>query len=478
MVVYSFLFFLLIFVLIGVSSSFKSKKSNSDYLLAGHDIPPWLAALSAIATNNSGYMFIGMIGFTYSAGLQSIWLMIGWILGDFTISFFVHKKLRVATENKQLLSFGGVLSRWQGTEFKRLRLLVGIITVVFLGVYAAAQFKAGSKALHVLFGWDYSTGAIIGSIIVFAYCLSGGLRASIWTDAAQSIVMIFAMTMLFFVGIDNVGGFNEYVNKLDQVSPTYLNLMPTGLAIDNGFGLFLFILGWVFAGFGVIGQPHIMIRFMTINDAESMNKTKAYYYIWFIAFYAVTIGVGLTARLILPDASNFDAELALPMISQQLLPEILIGVVLAGIFAATMSTADSQILSCSAAFTRDIIPKEKDTLLVTKLTTALVTIAALMIALFGSKNVFELVLISWSVLSSGFGPLLLMYALGKKVSEVTGILMIINAVGVTILWREFGLSSTIYEVAPGALVGFLTYFILSKTSWNEIKQEKLIDTAE
>ena len=359
MVVYSFLFFLLIFVLIGVSSSFKSKKSNSDYLLAGHDIPPWLAALSAIATNNSGYMFIGMIGFTYSAGLQSIWLMIGWILGDFTISFFVHKKLRVATENKQLLSFGGVLSRWQGTEFKRLRLLVGIITVVFLGVYAAAQFKAGSKALHVLFGWDYSTGAIIGSIIVFAYCLSGGLRASIWTDAAQSIVMIFAMTMLFFVGIDNVGGFNEYVNKLDQVSPTYLNLMPTGLAIDNGFGLFLFILGWVFAGFGVIGQPHIMIRFMTINDAESMNKTKAYYYIWFIAFYAVTIGVGLTARLILPDASNFDAELALPMISQQLLPEILIGVVLAGIFAATMSTADSQILSCSAAFTRDIIPKEK-----------------------------------------------------------------------------------------------------------------------
>ncbi len=127
MVVYSFIFFLLVFVAIGVSSSFKSKKSNSDYLLAGHDIPPWLAALSAIATNNSGYMFIGMIGYTYMSGLQSIWLMIGWIFGDLIMSFFVHKKLRQVTESENLLSFGGVLSRWQhGTDFRKLRFVVGV----------------------------------------------------------------------------------------------------------------------------------------------------------------------------------------------------------------------------------------------------------------------------------------------------------------------------------------------------------------
>ncbi len=473
MVVYSFLFFLLVFVLIGVSSTFKSKKSNSDYLLAGHDIPPWLAALSAIATNNSGYMFIGMIGFTYTSGLQSIWLMIGWIVGDFIMSMFVHKKLRKVTESENILSFGGVLSRWQkGTNFKKLRLLVGIITVLFLGVYAAAQLKAGSKALHVLFGWDYSIGAIIGSVIVFLYCLSGGIRASIWTDAAQSIVMIFAMTLLFFVGVNQVGGFDQYVSKLDAISPTFLSLQPTGLSLDNSVGVLLFILGWVFGGFGVIGQPHIMIRFMTVDNPESMNKTKVYYYSWYIAFYAVTIGAGLTARLILPESSSFDAELALPLMSQQMLPEILIGVVLAGIFSATMSTADSQILSCSAAFTRDILPKEKVTLFITKLTTAAVTIVALMIALFGSSNVFELVLIAWSVLSAGFGPLMLMYALGKKVSEMTGILMIVHGVGVTLLWRELGLGGTMYEVAPGMIVGFLTYFILSMTSWNDFEEAK------
>ncbi len=167
-VVYSFLFFLLIFVIIGVSSTLKSKKSNSDYLLAGHDIPPWLAALSAVATNNSGYMFIGLIGFTYTTGLQSIWIMFGWIFGDLIMARFVHRKLRETTESRKLLSFGGVLSRWHGTDFRKLRLLVGLITVTFLGIYAAAQFKAGSKALHVLFGWDYSSGAIIGAVIVFA----------------------------------------------------------------------------------------------------------------------------------------------------------------------------------------------------------------------------------------------------------------------------------------------------------------------
>ncbi|CBW25796.1 high affinity proline permease [Halobacteriovorax marinus SJ] len=462
MVVYSFLFFLLLFVLIGVSSTLKSKKNNSDYLMAGQDIKPWLAALSAVATNNSGYMFIGMIGYTYTSGLQSIWLMVGWIFGDYIVSNFVHKKLRVQAEEKNMLSFGGVLSRWYGEDFKKLRLLAGVITVLFLGVYAAAQFKAGSKALHVLFGWDYSTGAIIGSIIVFAYCLSGGLRASIWTDAAQSIVMIFAMAMLFFVGVSNTGGFSSYLSNLNSVAPGYLSVIPTGLAIDNSMGVFLFIVGWIFGGFGIIGQPHIMIRFMTINNSESMNKTRAYYYAWYIAFYALTIGVGLTARLILPEASNFDAELALPLMSQALLPKVLIGVVLAGIFSATMSTADSQILSCSAAFTMDIFPKGKSNLWITKLTTACVTVMALLIALYGSKNVFELVLISWSVLSAAFGPLLLLFAIGKRLTEASAIAVVLSGVIVTVIWRAIGLGGTMFEVAPGMIAGFLTYFVLSK----------------
>ncbi len=460
MIAYSFLGFLVIFILIGVSSVIKSEKSNSDYLLAGHGISPWLAALSAVATNNSGYMFIGLIGFTYTAGLQSVWLMFGWILGDYVISNFVHKKLRENTEKKNLLSFGGVMSRWYGGEFSKLRKIVGLVTFIFLGIYAAAQFKAGSKALHVLFGWDYSTGAIIGAVIVFLYCLSGGIRASIWTDAAQSFVMIISMGLLYYFGIQEVGGVSNLVTKLDNVSTTYLSLMPSGLEMDNFFGVFLFILGWLFAGFGVIGQPHIMIRFMTLDDSENMNKTKRYYYAFFILFTLLTYGVGLISRVILPEAGSFDAELALPVMSQKLLPEFLIGMVLAGLFSATMSTADSQVLSCSAAFTRDMFPGKKDNLLYTKIATGSVTVLALLIAVFGGSNVFELVVFSWSVLAAAFAPLLFLYTIGNRVTEKVGIIVILTGMGVTFLWKLIGLSGVIYEVAPGMIAGLVIYYVI------------------
>lgn len=464
MVAYSFLGFLLIFILIGVSSVLKSKKNNSDYLLAGQGVAPWLAALSAVATCNSGYMFIGLIGFTYTSGLQSIWIMVGWIMGDYIISNFVFFKLREVTEEKNLLSFGGVLGRWYGGNFTKLRRIVGVVTFIFLGIYAAAQFKAGSKALHVLFGWDYSTGAILGAVIVFIYCLSGGIRASIWTDAAQSFVMIVSIGLLYFFGIQEVGGISNLIDSLNSVSPSYLNVLPTGLEIDNGLGVFFFILGWFFAGFGVIGQPHIMIRFMALDDAKNMNKTRRYYYLFYVVFTLLIYGVGLISRVILPASGSFDAELALPLMSQQLLPEFLIGMVLAGLFSATMSTADSQVLSCSAAFTRDIFPGKKDNLMYTKIATGMVTILALLIALYGGSNVFELVVFSWSVLAAAFAPLLFLYAMGNRVTEKVGIMVVLSGLSMAFIWKFSGLSGIIYEVAPGMLTGLIVYYLVRKKS--------------
>ena len=464
MVAYSFLGFLVIFILIGVSSVMQSQKSNSDYLLAGQGVAPWLAALSAVATCNSGYMFIGLIGFTYTTGLQSIWIMVGWIMGDYIISKYVHLKLRENTEKENLLSFGGVLGRWYGGNYTKLRKVVGLITFLFLGIYAAAQFKAGSKALHVLFGWDYSTGAVLGAVIVFIYCLSGGIRASIWTDAAQSFVMIISMGFLYYYGIEEVGGISNLMTSLDSISPGYLSLIPTGLQLDNGLGIFLFILGWFFAGFGVIGQPHIMIRFMVLDDSKNMKKTQRYYYLFYIIFTLLTYGVGLISRVILPGTESFDAELALPLMSQKLLPDFLVGMVLAGLFSATMSTADSQVLSCSAAFTRDIFPGKKNNLMYTKLATGMVTLLALFVSLYGGSNVFELVVFSWSVLASAFAPLLLLYAIGNRVTEKVGIIVILSGVFSAFIWKFLGFSGIMFEATPGILTGLIVYYLIRKKS--------------
>ena len=460
MIIASFSAFLLLFVIIGMLSTLKNQHTNDDYLLAGKTVKPWLVGLSAVATTNSGYMFVGMIGYTYSAGLSSMWLLIGWIFGDFLASTFIHKQLRETTEKEKVLSFAGALSRWHGTDYRILRIVAGVITVAFLGTYAAAQLNAGSKALHVLFDWDYSVGAIIGAIMVLLYCFAGGIRASIWTDAAQSFVMIVAMGLLFFVAVSEVGGIPAFTTALNNVSPTYMELFPSSSLPFGGFsGPFLFVLGWVFAGFGVVGQPHIMVRFMAMDRPNNINKVRCYYYAWYIAFNALTVCAGLAARILIPEVDNFDAELALPKLAQQLLPEILVGLILAGLFAATMSTADSQILSCSASITRDFTGGREVSYVMTKLATVFVVIVALGIALSSNESVFTLVLISWSALASAFAPLLTVYALGGKPSERLALTMMCSGLAVMLLWKYFGLSDVIYEVAPGILAGLLPYVL-------------------
>ncbi|QBR84484.1 sodium/proline symporter [Legionella israelensis] len=459
MILFSFCLFLFLFILVGALSLLKNKHTSTDYLIANRNIKPWMAALSAVATNNSGYMFTGMIGFTYLIGFSTIWLLIGWISGDFISSTFIHKKLRIQTEQKNEVSYASLLAKWGGADYRWIRVFGGLVTVIFLGTYAAAQLKAGSKALYVLFGWDYSVGAIIGSLIVLIYCFAGGIRASIWTDVAQSFVMILAMAILFFVSLYDIGGFRLFIEKLQQVSPTYFSLFPPDLFLGSFWGPFLFVIGWLFAGFGVVGQPHIMIRFMAINDPHHMLKTRVYYYLWYLCFYLLTFGVGLLARLKIPDIGLFDEELALPMLAKELLPHFFVGLVLAGLFAATMSTADSQIISCTASISHDFRLNPSGSYWFTKLVTLIVALIALMIALFGHEKVFRLVLIAWSALASSFGPLLVVYALGGRPVQITAVSMMAVGLIVTLSWTLLGYSEEIYEILPGMIAGFVPYGI-------------------
>ena len=458
MIFLSFCLFLFLFSLVGFLSVIKKKNTSLDYLLANQEIKPWLAAISAIATSNSGYMFIGQIGFTYIYGLQSVWLMFGLIFGDFVSSLFVHKSIRKKSEELKVFSFANLISKWHGENYRYVQLFGGLIILIFLSTYAAAQLNAGSKSMHILFGLDYRLGAIIGGIIVLLYCFSGGIRASIWTDAAQSLVMIVAMFLMVFFGIKDLGGFLNVIDKLHRVSPDYMKWFPSTDFSNFFFAPFLFVSGWFFSGVGVIGQPHVMVRFMTINNTENIPKTRIYYYTWYMLFYSLTILAAFIARLLIPEIDNIDPELALPTLALTLLPEFFVGIVLAGIFAATMSTADSQILACTASVTNDILSK-KNNYLINKLVTLIVTVFVVIIAIEGDKNVFNLVLMSWSTLACCFSPLLIINALKQKVSEFLSIIMMVIPLITLLLWRYFDLNYIIYEVAPGILSGIFTFFI-------------------
>ena len=222
MILATFIGSLAVILAIGIAAVAKSTGTRTDYYLASRSVSPALVGLSAVATNNSGYMFIGVIGFTYATGLAAIWLMTGWIVGDFLASLYIHGRMRTQTELRNEATFGGMLSMWNGVEQKTLRRVAAIITVIFLGSYAAAQLAAGGKALHVIFDWNANTGAVMVAAVVAAYCMAGGIRASIWTDAVQSMVMIVSMGILLFVAVGEAGGPWAAIQSMAEI-PGYLD---------------------------------------------------------------------------------------------------------------------------------------------------------------------------------------------------------------------------------------------------------------
>lgn len=458
----SFVLILLTFVAIGLASGRKARGSRNDYYLASSSVRPWLAGLSAVATNNSGYMFIGVIGFTYQTGLASMWLMIGWILGDYIGSTFIHKRLRRATAKTDEASFAGVIARWYGETFGTWRKIAAVIMVVFLVAYAAAQISAGGKALDGVLGINPWAGAVMVAAMVLIYSIVGGIRASIWTDGAQSITMIAAMSVLLVAAFAGVGGVGGAIERWNAI-PGFLDPFPDDLLFPGAIGLGLFIVGWLFAGFSVVGQPHVMVRFMALDKAGNMDRARAWYYGYFTLFYLLATGVGMLSRLYLPDLADIDPELALPLMATELLPPVLVGLILAGIFAATMSTADSLVLSCSAAFTHDLVPERLETTMMLKSATAIAILLALGLALSDNQSVFSLVILAWSTLASAFAPLLALYALRRRVSEGTAILMLVIGVSVALFWR-FGLGwhESIYEGLPGILVPLILGWALSR----------------
>lgn len=447
------------FVLIGLASARKAKPSNNDYYLASSDVSPMLAGLSAVATNNSGYMFIGVIGFTYTTGLAAIWLMIGWIAGDFLASLFVHRRLREKTEASGQVSFPSVVAAWSGQGFAVWRRLAAIFSILFLGAYATAQIAAGSKALEGVLGWAPWAGAVISAVLILAYSAFGGIRASIWTDAAQSVVMIVAMVVLLIVAVSAQGGIGHAFDQM-QAIPGFLDLFPKAVLFPGALGIGAFIVGWMAAGLSVIGQPHIMVRFMALDRPQNLTRSRIWYYSYFTLFYALATAVGLLARLYF--ATLPDAELALPTMAVQLLPAPLVGLILAGIFAATMSTADSLVLSCSASLTNDITPSPITSPLLLKAATALVTLGALALALSGPQSVFDLVILAWSGLACAFAPLMIIQAIGRRINEVAAVVLMALGVGIAVWWRHMGWQDMVYEGLAGIAVPLAIGLVISR----------------
>jgi sodium/proline symporter len=472
LVLVSFLAFLLLFAGVGLASIRVKKDTTDDYLVAGRGMHPALAALSAVSTWNSGYMFIGFIGFMWLMGYSAIWISVISTIGQLVAWIWLYKYIQNEGKERNIRSLSSLVANFKGAPEAK---MAAICSVAFLLIYAGAQLSSGGKALLAMLEWDEWIGILIGFVLVVAYCYAGGIRASIWTDAVQSCVMLVGSTLLCFVALNEVGWFGGMHDSLTNIDPALTSITPPDLMLGLSLWIFAFFLG----GLGVAGQPQVVSRIMTLDSEEDRKQACLWFFVWQTPFLALMIIIGLASRVIFPVEGSFDPELALPMLAKDVLGPFWVGLILASIFAATMSTADSQVLACTAAITDDVIPEWSENHKKTKLTTIAMAFVATCLSLgayfSGNNSVFSLVVLAVYGLGGMFIPLIIIRMAGFKPSSRHSIIMMTSALTAVILWRLFGLNVHVFESVPGVGAAFIAHFIMvikNQDPWLEVLPER------
>ena len=459
---------MLLFAGVGLASIRVKKDTTDDYLVAGRGMHPALAALSAVSTWNSGYMFIGAIGFTYVMGYNVIWLAIASTLGQLVAWMWLYKYIQEEGHKRNVRSLSSLVGDKAGSPEAK---LAAVLSVLFLSIYAAAQLTSGGKALLVMMGWSELVGILIGFVLVVAYCYAGGIRASIWTDAIQSCVMIIGSMILCWIALGEVGGFSGLNSGLESQDTALTNIMPPDLMFGFSLWVFAFLLG----GLAVAGQPQVVSRVMTLGSEKDRKQAMIWFFVWQTPFIILMTFVGLASRVLFPKADSFDPELGLPMLAMDTMPAIGVGMILASIFAATMSTADSQVLACTAAITDDIKPEWREDHKTTKKVTLFVAAFATAISIGGlyvpgGDSVFKLVVLAVYGLGSIFVPLLIIRWMGYKPDSTHSIVMMTSAFTAVMVWSMLpavmGWKSVtgadgLFPSVPGMGAAFAAHFIMS-----------------
>ena len=474
LIIISFLFFMFIFAGVGLASIRVKKDTTDDYLVAGRGMHPALAALSAVSTWNSGYMFIGAIGFTYMMGYNIIWMAIMSMMGQILAWAWLYKFIQKEGRDRGVRSLSSLVAEKAGAPEAK---LAAVLSVLFLSIYAAAQLTSGGKALLVMMGWPELVGILIGFVLVVAYCYAGGIRASIWTDAVQSCVMIVGSLILCWIALGDVGGFSGLNAGLESQDPALTNIMPPNLI----FGLSLWAFAFFLGGLAVAGQPQVVSRVMTLGSDKDRKEAMLWFFVWQTPFLILMTFIGLASRVIFSE-NDFDPELGLPMLAMDTMPAVGVGMILASIFAATMSTADSQVLACTAAITDDIKPEWRDDHKTTKKVTLFVAAFATAISVAGlyvpgGDSVFALVVLAVYGLGGVFVPLLIIRWAGYKPDTTHSISMMVAAfagvIGWTIILPIMGISWSgadgIFPSVPGMGAAFAVHF------WLCWKREESVD---
>ncbi len=462
----AFLGYLAILVLIGLYSARFSSKGLTEYFIGGRKMNRFVVALSAVVSGRSAWLLLGVTGMAYAQGPSAIWAVVGYIVVELFLFLYYARRLRNFTEARDCITVPDFYEARFQDKSGLLRLVIVFIFLIFMVGYVSAQFVAGGKAFASGFGMDMGDGILLTALIVVIYTILGGFLAVSLSDMFQGILMILALVILPWIAIADAGGLSEVLNRLEAMDILYVD--PFAISVGAAIG-FLGI------GLGSPGNPHILARYMSIDDSKQLKYVAVIGTFWnvFMAWGAVFIG--LAGRIYFPETSMLpaeDTENLFPVLAELHLHPILFGVVLASIFAAIMSTADSQLLVAASSLVRDLYEKmwrkgehipQRRLVLYSRIVVFALVILSLLLGLIAEDLVFWLVLFAWAGLGASIGPTSILALYWRGTTREGVLAGLITGTVVTIIWYFVPvLKDLMYELVPGFIAALLVTWVVSR----------------
>ena len=449
---------------IGVYASRRTHNLD-DYLLGGRSLGPGVTALSAGASDMSGWLLLGLPGAVYVGGLSQSWIAIGLVIGAFLNWTFVARRLRESTESLGSLTLPDYFETRFEDKSRLLRLVSALIILTFFTFYAASGMVAGAKLFASTFGMSYFTSLFLGAFVIVGYTTLGGFLAVSWTDFVQGIMMLLALVTVVVVMLIALGGPTPAFATLADIDP--------GLTELVGGTTFVGVVSLMAWGLGYFGQPHILARFMAIGAAERMNEARFVGMTWMIVSIVAAVGVGLFGIAYLQDINQplteAHSERVFISLTQMIFNPWIAGVLLAGILAAVMSTIDSQLLVSSSALSEDFYKTwlrpdaaARELVFVGRATMVFISLVAIAIATDPESKVLGLVSYAWAGLGAGFGPVVLLSLYWRGMSRDGALAGLLVGSITVIVWKQLhGGIFDIYEILPGFVFSIIAIVLVS-----------------
>lgn len=478
LVLIAFIGYLAIMLAIGFYFSNKSKNMN-EYFLAGRGLNSWVTAMSAQASDMSGWLLMGLPGAAYATGMGNYWIAIGLAIGTILNWAFVAKPLRRFTEAAgDSITIPQYLQNRFKTDSPIVRLVCAVVIFVFFLVYTVSAFVSGGYLFQVIFDIDssnelYTKIAVIASaLIIIAYTLMGGFNAVAWTDFIQGLLMFIAIIALPIALIKNIDGFSwEMVNETQKLVAEGENAAGFASLFENRSGnAIISDLAWAL---GYFGMPHILVRFMAIKDAKSVKKSAIIAIIWVLISLGAAVIIGILGRLYLDGQgitlASAEQELIFIKVVKMLFPGIFAGIFLSAVLAAIMSTADSQLLVTASAVANDffkVVAKkdvsEKTTMWVSRGAVIAISVIACILALDPKDSIMGIVSNAWAGFGAAFGPAILLSLYWKRLTLKGTVAGIIAGAATVLLWDNIlHLGGIMYSIVPGFAASILLTVIVS-----------------